>query len=84
MTTSNTVTTESIQAKIIDVSYHVFEGTTTTHCMITVRNGFTFTGESACVDPANFNKKLGEEIAYRNAFNKIWSHEGYLLQESLM
>ena len=40
-------------------------------------------GESSCVDPANFNEGVGQEIAYTNAFDKIWQLEGYLLMEGL-
>jgi len=46
-------------------------------------NGFTVTGESACVDPQNFDVVLGKKIAYDKAFDKIWLLEGYLLQNQL-
>jgi hypothetical protein len=54
-----------------------------TFCTITMKNGFSFTGESACADPKAFNEKIGKQIAYDHAFEKIWSHEGYLLREKL-
>ena len=42
------------------------------------------TGESACVDPVNYNKALGEkyakERAEATARNKLWELEGYLLK----
>lgn len=79
----NQVTKESITAKITKVAYHQFRGTTLTVCVITVENGFTVTGESACVDPANFNQEIGESIAYDNAFEKLWALEGYLLKQRL-
>jgi hypothetical protein len=44
-------------------------------------NGFTFTGEAACVSPENFNPVIGNERAYRKAFDNIWQFEGYLLAE---
>ena len=58
-------------------------GGTTTICQLTLENGFTVTGESACVDPDNFDKTIGESIAYENARNKIWVLEGYLLKQAL-
>ena len=64
-------------------AYHVFGDTCLTVCCLTLRNGFTVTGESACASPENFDAKLGEEIAYRNARDKIWALEGYLLKERL-
>lgn len=52
---------------------------TLTHCVITLPCGYTITGESACVDPANYNKELGEEYALEQAVDKLWPLEGYLL-----
>ena len=54
-----------------------------TFCVITLKNGFTVTGESACASPENFDKIIGQKIAYENARNKIWQLEGYLLKEQL-
>lgn len=79
----NKVTVASIDARIDSVSYHRIPNSTMTICVIRMVNGFTVTGESACVDPAAFNKKMGEEIAYDNAFEKLWALEGYLLSERL-
>ncbi|WP_111861152.1 Gp49 family protein [Acinetobacter sp. CFCC 10889] len=56
---------------------------TLTFCIITLENGFTVTGESACVDPANFDADVGRRIAFHNAREKIWQLEGYLLKEQL-
>jgi len=75
------VTKDSIQAKITDTSYMVFPNTTVTLCNITLKNGFSVRGESACVDPRNFNMEIGQEIAQREAFAKLWQLEGYLLAE---
>lgn len=54
-----------------------------TICILTLENGFTVTGESACASPENFDKIIGQKIAYENARNKIWQLEGYLLKEKL-
>jgi hypothetical protein len=50
-------------------------------CELTLENGYTVRGESACVSKDNFNQEIGNEIAYKNARDKIWQLEGYLLQE---
>ena len=50
-------------------------------CEITLKNGFTVRGESACVSPANFNQEIGEKISFEDARSKIWGFEAYLLQE---
>ena len=54
-----------------------------TICILSLENGFTVTGESACASPENFNAEIGQKIAYENARNKIWQLEGYLLKEKL-
>lgn len=77
------VTEESIKSKIHKVEYYRLPDSTVTVCSITMENGFSVRGESACVDPAMFDKGLGEQFAYKDAFSKIWQLEGYLLAEQL-
>lgn len=80
---SNCVTPESINAKIKEISTYQLPETTITTAVLTLENGFTVTGESACADPANFDAELGKKIAIENAYDKIWPLEGYLLKERL-
>ncbi|WEE38594.1 Gp49 family protein [Acinetobacter sp. TAC-1] len=54
-----------------------------TICILTLENGFTVTGESACASPENYDRIIGQKIAYENARNKIWQLEGYLLKQKL-
>lgn len=56
---------------------------TLTFCILTLENGFTVTGESACASPENFDAEIGKKIAYDNAREKIWLLQGYLLKEKL-
>ena len=56
---------------------------TLTFCVLTLENGFTVTGESACASPENFDAEIGCKIAFQNAREKIWQLEGYLLKERL-
>lgn len=77
------LTSEAIDAKIKGEEYHVFPGTTVTVCCLTLGNGFTTVGHSACASAENFDLELGRKIAKQNAREKIWVLEGYLLRESL-
>jgi Phage protein (N4 Gp49/phage Sf6 gene 66) family len=51
-----------------------------TFCVLVLRNGFTVTGESACVSPENFDADVGRKVARQNAINKIWPLMGYELR----
>lgn len=77
------VTKESIEAKIKSTDFSVHAGSTLTVAVVTLENGFTVVGKSACASPENFNKALGEKYAYDDAFKKIWALEGYLLREKI-
>lgn len=54
-----------------------------TFCLLTLQNGFTVTGESACADSANFDPELGKSLARENAYDKIWCLMGYELRTNL-
>lgn len=56
-------------------------GGTVTHCRIILDNGFSVSGESACVNAENYNQEIGERIAYNNAFRQLWPLFGFLLAE---
>lgn len=77
------LTPELIDGCIVGEAYHVFPGTTLTVCALTLRNGFNVTGESAAASPSNFDPEIGRQIARKNARDKIWAFEGYLLRERL-
>lgn len=54
-----------------------------TFCVLVLRNGFTVTGESACVSPENFDAEIGRKIARQNAMDKIWPLLGFALKQKL-
>lgn len=76
------VTLERIEQVIAKEEYFRLTGTLTV-CVLTLANGFTVTGESACASPENFNEEIGNKIARENAKQKIWALEGYLLRQRL-
>ena len=84
--TQNKVEFAHIQkmALSLQFKYAIVPNTTTTACWAILPNGFQVAyGESACVDPSNFNKELGEKYALERclheANNNLWKLEGYLL-----
>ena len=52
-------------------------------CVLTLCNGFTVTGESACASPENFDAEIGRKIARQNAVAKVWPLMGYALRSRL-
>lgn len=94
------VTKEQIQEKIVAVHYVrlgtavmgqnliteelVDRLNCTTQCILVLKNGYTIIGKSSCVDPAEYDKGMGEQYAYENAFNKIWELEGYVLANLIL
>ena len=78
----NKITKEFLESEINSVEYNRLQGTLT-HCAITVKSGFVFTGESACVDPTDYNEDIGNKIAYNHAFDKMWMPYGFWLHKVL-
>jgi len=74
------ITPEYMQSRIASTEFNRI-GHTVTHCRIVLDNGFSVSGESACVNPENYNKEIGEKIAYDNAFRQLWPLFRFLLAE---
>ena len=81
--TAPRVTPKRLEDVISSEQYHIFDGTTFTACLLTLANGYTVLGESACASSENFDAAIGRKIARSNAANKIWALEGYVLREKL-
>jgi len=78
------VTLEGLEAKVANEEYfRAGPGGVLTVCVLTMANGFTITGESACAAPENFNEALGKKFAREQAVRKAWGFEGYLLRDRL-
>ena len=80
-TTGQKVTREQMEARIVDTVF-IRIADTVTLCSLTLDNGYSVRGESACVDPANYNQEIGEKLARDQAFSKLWPLFGFLLAES--
>jgi len=70
--TAPRVTPDRLEEVIVSEQYHIFQNSTFTACLLTLQNGYTVLGESACASPENFNAELGRKIARDNAKNKIY------------
>lgn len=74
---------ENLDAVIGRTTFTVLPSGKVMVCEITLVNGFTVRGEASTVSKANFNEEIGKDISYKNAREKIWQLEGYLLQDKL-
>lgn len=74
------VTKEYVESRLGVPVFTRFSDTVTI-CHLVVDNGFSVRGESACVNPENYNQEIGEKIAYDNAFRQLWPLFGFLLAE---
>ena len=81
--TAKRITPEDLDAEIVSEDYHIFPGSCLTVCCLTLKNGFTVTGESACASPENFNAEIGQKIARSNARDKLWPLLGFRLRDQL-
>ncbi|WP_312129714.1 Gp49 family protein [Lysinibacillus capsici] len=82
---ANTVTQEQIDNIIEQSSFEVFHRVHEKQCLVVAKlpNGFTVVGESACVDPANYDEQIGYDLAVKHIKNRLWELEGYALQNKL-
>ena len=76
------ITEEDIRKRIVSEEY-IRLGRTTTLCHVTLDNGFSVRGESACVDPAGFDDKVGRDLAFKDAVRKLWQFFGFALMEKV-
>lgn len=77
------VTPSAVDAQIVREQYYVFPDSTTTVCLLTLRNGFGVVGTSACAAGQNFDKEIGQVIARKSARELIWPLLGYALRSHL-
>lgn len=80
-TTSNKITDRDIHNILAKTLIKTKKyGDKTAVLMATLPNGFEIVTSSSCVDPKNFDMKIGEEICMKKLEDKIWELEGYRLQ----
>lgn len=75
------VTLDQLKANIVDERF-VQHGLMTI-CILTLANGFTVLGQSACAVPGNFKMDVGQRLARSDAENKIWALMGYELKSKV-
>lgn len=89
------VTLKSLEAQIIAETYgrgsDLGAGSNPEHpslglltfCVLTLKNGFTVTGQSACASPENYDEDIGRRVARGDAIRQVWALMGYQLRTKL-
>ena len=77
------VNESKLKESIAKVDFMVHPGSCLTICVITMLNGYTVTGESACADPKMFDAEIGQKFAFAAAERKVWPLLGYALRDEL-
>lgn len=72
------VTFDQLQANIVGKKFIQMD--LLTICVLTLANGFTVLGQSACAVPGNFKLDVGQRLAEQDAQSKIWALMGYELK----
>ena len=78
----NKVAQADVESFIIETTDMII-GEKTTVVQATLKNGFTITESSSCVDPSNFNQEIGKEICLERIEDKVWNLLGFLLQSGI-
>jgi hypothetical protein len=61
--------------------YWQVTNTTTTVCAMILQNNYVVIGKSACISMSDFDKTIGEQLAFNDARNKVWDLLGFLAKE---
>ncbi len=80
-----TVTQEQVNKCIVEKEVSTIRLVGKDHTLVAVRlqNGFTIVETTTCVDPNNYDEKIGADMCMKKIIDKIWLLEGYVLQELL-
>ena len=75
---------EFVQDFIDAGNMHVWRvpDTTTTVVAVTLPNGYTVVGSSACISPDMYDEQTGIDIAVAEISDKVWDLLGYSAVES--
>lgn len=81
----NSLTQEHIDSIVANSQIEVVDmGKKTTVVTLTMPNGFEITESAACVDPANYDQRMGTQVALDRIKSILWRVEGYRLHHALM
>jgi hypothetical protein len=78
------ISEQQVNEAVKSVEYHLFRNTRHMVCCVTLVNGYTVAGESACADPSKFSLELGQKYALEDAKSNIARLLAYGEAEKMM
>ena len=78
------ITLQDIEAAIVKEQSYRFPDTNVVVVALTVENGYTAIGQSACADNVEFVMEDGIRYARSDAINDLWKVLGYELRTKLL
>lgn len=75
----NKICQATIEHFIKEVHVSTVEGEAITIVRVKLANGYKIVESSACVDPANYDEKIGADICMERIKNKMWELLGFNL-----
>lgn len=83
MLENNRVTPQDLLDAVVGETFTLLPDGRTTICQLTLYNGFTVYGSSACVAIENYDQALGEKYSKEKAFDRVWEVLGAILADRL-
>lgn len=71
------VTPEDLDNLVAGANYIRIPDTTLVICVLELTSGFLIIGKSACLNREDFDEVVAQNIALKNAKEKLWELEGY-------
>ena len=78
------LTQEYLESLVVHRDYYFVPNTSITICTICLQNGAKLVGKNYdSIDPQNQSWELAKQLAYKDAFEKLWELESYLLHQRM-
>lgn len=77
------ISAADVNANIDSITYTTMPSGKSIVCELILKNGFTVRGESAVMRKENFKEEIGRELAYQDAWKKIWGYMAYNLAQNI-
>jgi hypothetical protein len=82
MSSKPIITPEFLESLVARIEWHLFDGTRTIACALTLGNGFSVIGLAHALPTTEFNPRIGSDLAKADAFRKLAEIVGFVVADS--